>query len=173
MCELELRVERSYLFLAHYFSILVVCTPLARCTGEALGEICGYRSFSTSDCRATRESWLCFGHGGKFSFRRALSGIRCSSSPQGDGKAKLQNALIGQIARTMSYSTAFGNKTEGRRRRSLGCISSTLPHRATLEAQVLPMLAPTCCFNGGVILQLVSYVVLVDSSTPWIILLEA
>ena len=38
MCELELRVERSYLFLAHYFSILVVCTPLARCTGEALGE---------------------------------------------------------------------------------------------------------------------------------------
>ena len=38
MYELELRVERSYLFLAHYFSILVVCTPLARCTGEALGE---------------------------------------------------------------------------------------------------------------------------------------
>ena len=65
-------------------------------------------------------SWLCFGHGGKFSFRRALSGIRCSSSPQGDGKAKLQNALIGQIARTMSYSTAFGNKTEGRSEKVFG-----------------------------------------------------
>ena len=56
----------------------------------------------------------------KFSFRRALSGIRCSSSPQGDGKAKLQNALIGQIARTMSYSTAFGNKTEGRSEKVFG-----------------------------------------------------
>ena len=150
-----------------------MCALLTRRTGEVLRELCGFRSFSTSDCRATRESWLCFGHGGKFSFRRALAGLRCSCLPQADGTAKLHNAVIGLIARTMPYSTALGNKTEGRRRRSLGCISSTLPHRATLEAQVLPMLAPTCCFNGGVILQLVSYAVLVDSSTPWIILLEA
>ena len=116
-------VERSYLFLAHYFSVVLVCTLLTRRTGEVLRELCGFRSFSTSDCRATRESWLCFGHGGKFSFRRALAGLRCSCLPQADGTAKLHNAVIGLIARTMPYSTALGNKTEGRRRRSLGCMS--------------------------------------------------
>ena len=114
-------------------------------------------------------SWLCFGHGGKFSFRRALSGIRCSSSPQGDGKAKLQNALIGHLLVLSPTVLLLVTRPRDVREKVFGLQFKHPPHRATLEAQVLPMLAPTCCFNGGVILQLVSYVVLVDSSTPWII----
>ena len=77
-----------------------------------------------------------FGHGGKFSLRRALAGLRCSCLPQADGIAKLHNAMIDLIARPMQYRAALGNRPrdvgEG-----LGLhVSSTLPHRATQRCKL-------------------------------------
>ena len=63
-----------------------------------------------------------FGHGGKFSLRRALAGLRCSCLPQADGTATLHNAVIGLIARTMPYSAALGNRPRDVGEGLLGCM---------------------------------------------------
>ena len=62
------------------------------------------------------------GHGGKFSFRRALAGLRCSCLPQADGTATLHNAVIDLIARTMPYSAALGNRPRDVGEGLLGCM---------------------------------------------------
>ena len=61
-------VERRYLFLPRYFSVVLVWSPPDKEYWWSLEGLCGYRCVSTSDCRATGEPWLCLGHGGKFSF---------------------------------------------------------------------------------------------------------
>ena len=112
--ELELRVERSYLFIAHYFSLFVVCTHLARSTGEALGDICGYRSVSTSDCRTTREFLAMFWPWRQILFSSCLVWDKVILPTTGRWQSKVIKRFDRPFARTKSYSTAFGNKTEGR-----------------------------------------------------------